>query len=240
MFFIMLTALIALAACGRQTSQEVIQYKSTKNISPNFTNGFQDVRKQLFNGNNQTIDEFLQEILLSETTPPDSTLKAFSQLFAQIYINTLESRQSEIENAYYANTLGIILGYLTGLRENIIEQRSHRLFAKWYDYSKFDKRWLKLFTDIVPLALSEKFTEQALKTTRPNNIQKLVNSVMQGEFAKQSDEDIIKNIIYQIEDAVHAKLNGYEQTTGRRIGNDFDTGFSRMYRRYSRRYSLKF
>jgi hypothetical protein len=45
--------------------------------------------------------------------------------------------------------------------------------------------------------------------------------------------DLIKDKFNEIEDAMQAKFNGYEKDTGRRISNNFNTGFAIAYRRSS-------
>jgi hypothetical protein len=149
-------------------------------------------------------------------------LEAFSQLFAEAYCNAIDTNLSHLDNEIYAQILGMIVGGLSGLREQIFIKRKARFLAGWYDYSELDKRWLALFTDIVSLDAFYGLPEDVIKIAHTGAVNEFAESLMQSDYVKQSqDDDLVDEMIYQILDVVMARFNGYNQETKRLIGTAF-------------------
>lgn len=118
----------------------------------------------------------------------------------------------------------MIVGSLSGLREQVIVKREARFFAGWYDYTELDQRWLALFTDIVSLGLSYELSEDMVEVACTGAVDKFAKFLIQSNYAKQiqdEDNDLIDKMIYQILDVAIAKFNGYKKETERSLRSVF-------------------
>jgi hypothetical protein len=230
LLFTLLIILTVLIGCKQKVSQEAIQYQATTNLSTNFTINPGKVKKHFIEGSDQKINELIQGILLSKQDSSKDMIKEFSQLFAETYIKAMDSNLSESENRYYAARFGNIMGHLSILREQIMKQRNKRLFAKWYDYNEFDKRWLAMFIDITPLFLSEKIDEQVINIAKTGTVNEFVNALKQSEFAKKNNnQDLVDSVISTTDGTVTAKFNGYLREKKRNIRDTYDSSFAAVY-----------
>lgn len=213
---------ISLVACQKEVSQEIIQDETQSGLYTHFIKDSQCGKEKLIENYGTGIDKLLQDILLGQEQPSEATLKAFSQLFAEAYRNALNDDLSESDNATCAQILGVIVGGLSGLREQVLAERKARFLARWYNYKELDKRWLALFTDIVSLDLLYELPEDIVKIARTGAVNNFAESLMRSDYAKQvQDDDLVDKMIYQILDVVIARFNGYKQETERSLKTIF-------------------
>lgn len=222
-YVVALITIVSLIGCQKNVTQEAIENELISTIYKDFINNPQGAKKQIIETHGQGVHGLLQDILLEKNKPSETTLKAFSQLLAEIYRNAIDTDLSSSENANYAQTLGTIMGSLTGLREEVIVQRHERFLPGWYDYTEFDKRWLALLTDIVSLAPSYKLPEHVIKVAHTGNVTEFSESLIQSEHTKQTKgEDLVTELIHQTVEALIARFNGFVQETERSMGSIFN------------------
>lgn len=229
LYFTLLLIFISLTACQRNVSEEVLEYQPRSDIYARFASDPQQERKALVANHGQGIAQLLQGILLSEATPSEATLKAFSRLFAEAYRHAVNPHLSPFENKNHARILGTIVGELISVRNQVVAERKARSFAMWYDYTALDKRWLGLLTDIIPLALAQELPEQIITVARTGAVEAFAASLLQTNYAhhlQDNNDDLVNELLYQLLDTAVAKFNGYEEQTGRDVGNSFKTAFS--------------
>lgn len=222
--FVALILCISLIACQQNASQEAIQYKTRGDLYIHFVIDPQAGKEKLIENYGLGIDELILSILLSQDKPSEATLKAFSQLFAEVYRNAIDTNLTPSENTTYAEILGKILGGLMGLREQVLAKREARFLDGWYDYTELDKRWLALFTDVARLTLFNKSSKSTTKVAYTGNVNEFVESLIQSNYAGQAkDDDLVEEIIYEVSETIIARFNGYRQETGHSVvGSAFD------------------
>lgn len=232
LFYFLLSVAVCtnLIACKSNNSEEVFQYDAKTDVYTNFISNPSILEKQVIKNDNQTIRELLRGMLLSKESPPESAVKAFSQFFAEANDKAKNAHLSHSDNARYANMLGAVIGNLMSLRRHIVAQRRQRFFSGWSNYQEIDKRWLRLFTDIAPIALVQELPNKVIETARTGDVNAFAESLLQSEYVKQyQNKDLVDMLIDMVTDSISADFNGYEQDTGRRVGNDFDASFVLAY-----------
>jgi hypothetical protein len=219
---ILLVVFINLVGCQKTASQEVIRYETMSDLYMHFTSDPQAGKERLIKNYGQGTGEILQSLLLSQEKPSEATLKAFSQLFAEAYHNATDVDLSNSENETYAQILGITIGSLSALRQQVIVKRKARLLAWQYDYTEIDKRWLALFADIISLAPSYKSSEDIIKIAGTGVVNKFAESVLESNYAKQiQGVDLVDEMIHEVGKTAIANFNGYRQKTRRSLGTTF-------------------
>lgn len=223
--FTLLVVFTSLVACQIKVSQEIIiQNETRSNTYTHFINDPQSGKEKLIENDGQGIDKLLQDILLSHEKPSEATIKAFSQLFAEAYRNAINDKLSQSDNETYAQILGMIVGGLSGLREQVLAKRAARFLAGWYDYTELDKRWLALFTDIVSLDLFYELPEDMVEIARTGAVDEFAESLMQNDYVKRlQNDDLVDKMIYYILDVAIASFNGYKQETERSLRTMFSS-----------------
>lgn len=221
LFIFLLVGSINLLVYQKNVSQEVIQHEYKSDIYIDFTNNPQSIKEKLKTNDSQAIPELLQGILLNQEKPSEATLKAFSQLFAETYCNATNSDLSRLQNETYTQIFGMIIGSLSGLREQVLSKRQERFLAWRYNYDELDKRWLALFTDIIPLTLSNQLPSNVIKVSRTNFVNEFAESLIKNPYAIQR-KDLVEETIYRIIGAATARFNGYLDETGYFVRRSFD------------------
>lgn len=213
-----------LIACQKTASQEVIQYEIRSDLYTRFVTDPQRGKEKLVYDYGLGIDELLQGILLNQEKPSGITLKAFSQLFAEAYRNSIDTNLTPSENTVYAEILGKILGGLMGLREQVLAKREGRFLGGWYDYTELDQRWLALFADVVSLTVFNKASEDIARAVRISNVSEFAESLIHKNYVGQvQNDDLVEEMIYEISEAATARFNGYRQETGHSaVGSAFN------------------
>lgn len=222
-WFTLIVAFVSLVAWQKNASQEVIQYEPRSDVYTHFASDPQSVKEELIKNYGQGIEQLLQGILLSQEKPSDATIHAFSKLIAEVYQNATNSNLSQSENKTHAETLGMILGGLGGLRNEVIAKRKVRFFNWWYDYTELDKRWLALFTDIFFMDLSHESHMKFISTSSTSNVNEVAESLTKINHIKQKKgDDLVGEAIDKIVESVIADFNGYKEKTGRNIRTVFN------------------
>jgi hypothetical protein len=220
----LLITLTGLSACQKNTVTEVIHYEPRDTIYAHFASNPQDGKKALIKNYGQGIEELLKGVLLSQEKPSEQTLKAFSELLSESYYNATNADLSESENIRYAEIFGTTMGSLGGLREQVVTKRKARFLASLYNYTELDQRWLALFTDIVALAPSYETPEDFIRIARTGNVNEFAEYVIQSNYAKQIEDDLVDEMTNQTVGAAIARFNGYTEQTDRfTVGGHFET-----------------
>jgi hypothetical protein len=173
--------------------------------------------------NDTAFSYFFKEAVFNNPDPNDKFFKVISLTLKDLYQETANNSLSEIENTRNAKILGHLFGSLQVAFESAKSD------------NKTDQASVgNGINALVGLAAIFPQISTQLSATKDGIVVPILDTVFNINNRRQAQYmNLVDDKFDEIEDAMLAGFNGYEEDTNRRVGNDFDSGSNRVHRRAS-------
>lgn len=201
----------------------------TQALQDLFVSDPQGIAMEISNSGNNDVQSptafsyLFKQAIFEKPNQNNEFIDAVSATLRDLYVKATNDSLSEAKNASGGKTLGHTYGSLQSAFESAISN------------NKADQETVRnKINALVGFGTALPQYGTGIGALKDGAVVPLLSTLFNSKHREQENNmHLINKIFDKLEDAMQAGFNGYEKATARRIGNDFNTGFDRVYRRSS-------